>query len=178
MPFISALLISTFHWYLNWIEWSILKIIQRFTIRITDCYCILSYKWTLKRITNGSSLQVLDLGMTSGEKEGDGELLGETDEVVYECGARHHHPILFPQPIWLQANRWYLAWARVSGPSSDCGSGGQNTVTTEDQLLFIHWYIESLISLFSYLTARFHIYSFIIHEFTSSRGRWLGVWLG
>jgi len=73
--------------------------------------------------------------MTGGEKEGDGELLAETDEVVYECGARQRHPILFPQPIRLQANRWYLAWARVSGPSSDCGSSGQSTVTTEDQLL-------------------------------------------
>ena len=80
-------------------------------------------------------IKVLDLGTAGGDKEGDGELLGETDEVVYECGARQRHPILFPQPIRVQANRWYLAWARVSGPSSDCGSGGQNTVTTEDQLL-------------------------------------------
>nr|CAD7599383.1 unnamed protein product [Timema genevievae] len=35
-----------------------------------------------------------------------------------------------------QANRWYVAWARVSGPSSDCGSSGQGMVTTEDQVVF------------------------------------------
>lgn len=32
------------------------------------------------------------------------------------------------------AGRWYVAWARVSGCSSDCGSSGQSTVTTEDQV--------------------------------------------
>lgn len=36
----------------------------------------------------------------------------------------------------MQANRWYVAWAKVSGPSSDCGSGGQETVTAEDQIVF------------------------------------------
>ena len=30
----------------------------------------------------------------------------------------------------------YVAWARVSGPSSDCGSSGQKQVTTEDQVQF------------------------------------------
>ena len=30
----------------------------------------------------------------------------------------------------------YVAWARVSGPSSDCGSSGQAQVTTEDQIQF------------------------------------------
>ena len=29
-----------------------------------------------------------------------------------------------------------MAWARVSGPSSDCGSSGQAQVTTEDQIQF------------------------------------------
>lgn len=76
---------------------------------------------------------MFDLGPTGGEQECDGEMMAETDEVVYECGARQRYPILFPQPVRLQAGRWYLAWARVNGPSSDCGSGGLNTVTTEDQ---------------------------------------------
>lgn len=35
-----------------------------------------------------------------------------------------------------QAHRWYVAWCRISGPSSDCGSSGQTMVTTEDQVLF------------------------------------------
>ncbi|XP_046440285.1 E3 ubiquitin-protein ligase MYCBP2-like isoform X2 [Daphnia pulex] len=81
-------------------------------------------------------IKVFDLGIGGGDQEGDGELLAETDEVVYECGARQRFPILFSQPLRLQANRWYLAWARVNGPSSDCGSGGQSTVTTEDQVTF------------------------------------------
>lgn len=46
---------------------------------------------------------------------------------------RHKYPMLFDEPIQLSANRWYVAWARISGPSSDCGSSGQSVVTTEDQ---------------------------------------------
>ena len=34
------------------------------------------------------------------------------------------------------AGKWYVAWARVSGPSSDCGSSGQGQVTTEEQIMF------------------------------------------
>lgn len=29
-----------------------------------------------------------------------------------------------------------MAWCRISGPSSDCGSSGQTMVTTEDQVMF------------------------------------------
>jgi E3 ubiquitin-protein ligase MYCBP2 len=43
--------------------------------------------------------------------------------------------MLFDEPVPLQANIWYVAWARISGPSSDCGSSGLTTVTTEDQLV-------------------------------------------
>lgn len=78
-------------------------------------------------------MQVYDLGPNGGEQETDGELLAESEEVIYECGARQRFPIMFCQPVPLQANRWYLAWARVNGPSSDCGSGGQNSVVTDDQ---------------------------------------------
>jgi hypothetical protein len=49
---------------------------------------------------------------------------------------RQKYPILFDEPVPLQAGRWYVAWARVSGPSSDCGSSGQSQVTTEDQIQF------------------------------------------
>ncbi|KAJ8916891.1 hypothetical protein NQ315_013359 [Exocentrus adspersus] len=35
-----------------------------------------------------------------------------------------------------EALRWYIAWCRISGPSSDCGSSGQAMVTTEDQVIF------------------------------------------
>ncbi|XP_063236464.1 E3 ubiquitin-protein ligase MYCBP2 isoform X2 [Bacillus rossius redtenbacheri] len=81
-------------------------------------------------------IKLFDIGMDGGEQETDGEVLAETDEIPYECGPRQKYPMLFDEPIPLQANRWYVAWARVSGPSSDCGSSGQGMVTTEDQVVF------------------------------------------
>ncbi len=46
---------------------------------------------------------------------------------------REKYSMLFDEPVLLQANHWYVAWCRISGPSSDCGSSGQSSVTTEDQ---------------------------------------------
>ncbi|XP_042905925.1 E3 ubiquitin-protein ligase MYCBP2 isoform X1 [Parasteatoda tepidariorum] len=83
-----------------------------------------------------AKLKVFDIGPEGGEQEVDGELLIETDEIPYECGARHKYPMLFDEPIQLTANRWYVAWARISGPSSDCGASGQSVVTTEEQIVF------------------------------------------
>lgn len=40
--------------------------------------------------------------------------------------------MMFDEPVLLQLGWWYVAWARVSGPSSDCGSHGQATITTDD----------------------------------------------
>ncbi|XP_024084698.1 E3 ubiquitin-protein ligase MYCBP2 isoform X3 [Cimex lectularius] len=81
-------------------------------------------------------IKLFDIGTEGGEQENDGELLAETEEIPYECGPRQKYPMLFEEPISLLANRWYVAWARVSGPSSDCGSSGQGMVTTEDQVVF------------------------------------------
>lgn len=83
-----------------------------------------------------AKLKLLDIGPDGGEQEGDGDLLAETEEIPYECGPRQKYSVLFDEPIALQAHRWYVAWCRVSGPSSDCGSEGQSMVTTEDQVLF------------------------------------------
>lgn len=79
--------------------------------------------------------QLFDIGTDGGDQENDGELLAESEEVPYECGSRQKYSILFDEPIALQANRWYVAWAKVSGPSSDCGTGGQGMVTAKDQLV-------------------------------------------
>ncbi|KAK1123903.1 hypothetical protein K0M31_006933 [Melipona bicolor] len=79
---------------------------------------------------------LFDIGMDGGDQENDGELLAESEEIPYECGPRQKYSILFYEPIPLQANRWYVAWAKISGPSSDCGSGGQGMVTAEDQVMF------------------------------------------
>jgi len=43
------------------------------------------------------------------------------------------YAVLFDEPVLLQGNVWYVAWARISGPSSDCGSSGQTVITTDDQ---------------------------------------------
>lgn len=44
--------------------------------------------------------------------------------------------MMFDEPVLLQAGWWYVAWARVSGPSSDCGSHGQASITTDDGYIF------------------------------------------
>lgn len=44
--------------------------------------------------------------------------------------------MMFDEPVLLQLGWWYVAWARVSGPSSDCGSHGQATITTDDGVVF------------------------------------------
>jgi E3 ubiquitin-protein ligase MYCBP2 len=81
-------------------------------------------------------VKLFDLGVDGGEQEGDGDLVAESDEVTFECGARQKFPVLFEEPVQIAAGRWYVAWARVSGPSSDCGSSGQSQVLTEDQVQF------------------------------------------
>ncbi|XP_039231733.1 E3 ubiquitin-protein ligase highwire isoform X2 [Drosophila yakuba] len=81
-------------------------------------------------------LKLFDLGGDGGGYEKEGILISETKEVPYECGARSKHHILLPKPVSAVAGRWYLVWARIAGPSSDCGSCGQASVTTEDQVVF------------------------------------------
>lgn len=46
---------------------------------------------------------------------------------------REKYAMMFDEPVLLQQGWWYVAWARVSGPSSDCGSHGQATITTDDR---------------------------------------------
>lgn len=82
-------------------------------------------------------IKVFDLGLDGGgEIDKDGTLLVETDDVPYECPARHKHNIFLPKMLTLNAGRWYLVWTRIAGPSSDCGSAGLSSVTTEDQIVF------------------------------------------
>lgn len=81
-------------------------------------------------------LKLFDLGAEGNYEEDDGVLLTETEEVPYECPARSKYNIMLPRPVAAPAGNWYLVWARIAGPSSDCGSSGQATVTTEDQIVF------------------------------------------
>ena len=60
---------------------------------------------------------------------------------------RSVHYVLFAKPVPIKANTWYLAWAHVSGASSDCGACGQPVVTTADQLVDINTlYLKMLCS--------------------------------
>ena len=34
-------------------------------------------------------IKLFDIGIEGGDQEGDGELLAESDEIAYECGARY-----------------------------------------------------------------------------------------
>lgn len=74
--------------------------------------------------------------MDGGYHEGDGDLLAETDEIPFECAAQQKFNVVLNKPVAALANRWYLVCARISGPSSDCGSCGLFSVTTEDQVSF------------------------------------------
>uniref|UniRef100_A0A1B0GP35 PHR domain-containing protein n=1 Tax=Phlebotomus papatasi TaxID=29031 RepID=A0A1B0GP35_PHLPP len=81
-------------------------------------------------------LKVYDLGIEGGGYEKDGVLIAETDETPFECPARSRYNILLQKPITASAGNWFLVWSRISGPSSDCGSCGQASVTTDDQVVF------------------------------------------
>ncbi|GAB0089308.1 E3 ubiquitin-protein ligase highwire [Sergentomyia squamirostris] len=81
-------------------------------------------------------LKVYDLGSEGGGYEKDGVLIAETDETPFECPARSRYNILLPKPVTASAGNWFLVWSRISGPSSDCGSCGQASVTTDDQVVF------------------------------------------
>ncbi|XP_052752649.1 E3 ubiquitin-protein ligase MYCBP2 isoform X3 [Galleria mellonella] len=79
-----------------------------------------------------AKIKLFDIGGEGGDQEGDGELIAESDEVMYECAPRDKFPVLFDVPVPLAANRWYVAWACVNGPSSDCGSSGQAMVINDE----------------------------------------------
>lgn len=81
-------------------------------------------------------LKLYDLGMDGGAYEKEGVLISETEEVPYECAARSKFNMMLPKPVNASAGRWYLVWAKISGPSSDCGAGGQGTVSGDDQVTF------------------------------------------
>ncbi|KAM8976197.1 E3 ubiquitin-protein ligase MYCBP2 isoform 3-T3 [Pelodytes ibericus] len=84
-----------------------------------------------------AKIKLFELGPDGGDHETDGDLLAETDVLAYDCAAREKYAMMFDEPVLLQASWWYVAWARVSGPSSDCGSHGQASITTDDGVLFL-----------------------------------------
>ncbi|XP_073711044.1 E3 ubiquitin-protein ligase MYCBP2 isoform X20 [Misgurnus anguillicaudatus] len=83
-----------------------------------------------------AKIKLFELGPDGGDHETDGDLLAETDVLAYDCAAREKYAMMFDEPVLLQLGWWYVAWAHVSGPSSDCGSHGQATITTDDGVVF------------------------------------------
>lgn len=80
-------------------------------------------------------IKLHDIGL-DGTSEKEGVIVAETREIPYECPSRGKYNVMLQKPANVYANRWYLISAKVSGPSSDCGSSGQTTVTTEDLVVF------------------------------------------
>lgn len=81
-------------------------------------------------------IKIFDLGADGGGFEKDGVAMFEIDDIPYYCPARTIHNIMFQKPVNIVAGKWYLLWVKVSGPSSDCGSSGQNIVVGDDQVVF------------------------------------------
>lgn len=46
-----------------------------------------------------AKIKLFDIGSEGGDQEGDGDLIAESDEVVYECAPRDRYPVLFDAPI-------------------------------------------------------------------------------
>ena len=81
-------------------------------------------------------IKIFDLGADGGGFEKDGVAIFEIDDIPYYCPARTIHNITFQKPVNIVAGKWYVLWVKVSGPSSDCGSSGQNIVVGDDQVVF------------------------------------------
>jgi E3 ubiquitin-protein ligase MYCBP2 len=81
-------------------------------------------------------LKLFDLGSEGGGFEKEGTLIAEVDDVGYECPAKSKYNVILPTPVMITSGKWYLVAVKISGPSSDCGSSGQTTVTTSDNVTF------------------------------------------
>ncbi|XP_055524898.1 E3 ubiquitin-protein ligase highwire isoform X3 [Wyeomyia smithii] len=81
-------------------------------------------------------LKLFDLGYDGGTNERDGVLISEVEEVPFECPSKCKYNVTLTNPVTISAGRWYLVLAKISGPSSDCGSSGQSSVTTSDNVTF------------------------------------------
>ncbi|XP_050423071.1 E3 ubiquitin-protein ligase MYCBP2 isoform X2 [Adelges cooleyi] len=83
-------------------------------------------------------LKLYDIGMDENDLDDDedGDLVTVTEELTFECAPRQRYPVIFEEPVILYANRWYEVSAKINGPSSDCGSSGMCSVTSDEQVTF------------------------------------------
>ena len=64
-------------------------------------------------------IKLFDIGVDGGDQEGDGDLLAESEEVTYECGARQKFPILFEDPVQIVSGKWYICLLYTSPSPRD-----------------------------------------------------------
>ena len=58
---------------------------------------------------------MFDLGIEGGDHEVDGELLAETEEIIYACEMKEKYSMMFDEPIPLHANHWYVRKRQSTG---------------------------------------------------------------
>lgn len=46
-----------------------------------------------------AKVKLYDIGIEGGDQEGDGELITESDEIIYECPPRDRFPVMFDNPV-------------------------------------------------------------------------------
>ncbi|CAB4068655.1 MYCBP2 [Lepeophtheirus salmonis] len=51
-------------------------------------------------------IRIFDIGFEGGDLEIDGEIIAESEEVTYECTSRQKYPLLFEEPVNIQAGKW------------------------------------------------------------------------
>lgn len=81
-------------------------------------------------------IKVYDMGFNEDETEKEGALMAESEETPYECLSKTKFNILLSNPVHISSKKWYSICAKISGPSSDCGSLGKTTISTDDNVIF------------------------------------------
>lgn len=46
--------------------------------------------------------KLFDLGFDGGDHELDGDVIAESDDISYECGAKQKYQLLFKEPVLIQ----------------------------------------------------------------------------
>jgi len=78
------------------------------------------------------------LGKGGGDKEPTGKLtvLAQHKEDTYKTESKEIKKVFFNSPVALKANYWYMVKVCISGPSSDAGGDGKDSVTGTDGVKF------------------------------------------
>ena len=80
-----------------------------------------------------------DLGKSGGDKEPTGKLtiLAQHKEDAYKTESKEIKKVFFNAPVALKANFWYMVKVCITGPSSDAGGDGKESITGTDGVKFL-----------------------------------------